>query len=237
MKRSRIEDEEEHSSSSERWLLTYSDMITLLLALFIIMYGMSAVDSTKVQNLSKEFEQVLNPSDNKSETEETGTSANYTTVDKISKKLNNYISKNKLSSQVSLVESDAGINIQLKDSLLFQPNTADLLDEQSPIIQEISGVLSLVYDEIDHVSIIGNTADVGNRDRYNEEDAWRLSATRALKVLTLLTDQGVKPDKLSIEGHSHYSPIATNKTSEGRAKNRRVEIMIYKNSSTDEKTP
>ena len=194
MKRSRIEDEEEHSSSSERWLLTYSDMITLLLALFIIMYGMSAVDSTKVQNLSKEFEQVLNPSDNKSETEETGTSANYTTVDKISKKLNNYISKNKLSSQVSLVESDAGINIQLKDSLLFQPNTADLLDEQSPIIQEISGVLSLVYDEIDHVSIIGNTADVGNRDRYNEEDAWRLSATRALKVLTLLTDQGVKPD-------------------------------------------
>ena len=65
MRRSRIEDEEEHSSSSERWLLTYSDMITLLLALFIIMYGMSAVDSTKVQNLSKEFEQVLNPSDNK----------------------------------------------------------------------------------------------------------------------------------------------------------------------------
>ena len=143
MRRSRIEDEEEHSSSSERWLLTYSDMITLLLALFIIMYGMSAVDSTKVQNLSKEFEQVLNPSDNKSETEETGTSGTYTTVDKISKKLNNYISKNKLSSQVSLVESDAGINIQLKDSLLFQPNTADLLDEQSPIIQEISGVLSL----------------------------------------------------------------------------------------------
>ena len=218
MRRSRIEDEEEHSSSSERWLLTYSDMITLLLALFIIMYGMSAVDSTKVQNLSKEFEQVLNPSDDKSQAEATGTSA-------------------PLSSQVSLVESDAGINIQLKDSLLFQPNTADLLDEQSPIIQEISGVLSLVYDEIDHVSIIGNTADVGNRDRYNEEDAWRLSATRALKVLTLLTDQGVKPDKLSIEGHSHYSPIATNKTSEGRAKNRRVEIMIYKNSSTDEKTP
>ena len=83
---------------------------------------------------------------------------------------------------------------------------------------------------MDHVSIIGNTADLGNRDHANEIDAYELSSKRAVAVLSLLMKNGVKPDKLIVEGHSHYSPIATNKTQEGRAKNRRVEIMIYNDS-------
>lgn len=231
MRKKHAEDEEEHEGNSERWLLTYSDMITLLLALFIIMYGMSAVDSEKVASLSQGLEKALNPSSVTTEHNSSG-SGNTTDskIDGVVQQLDKYIAENKLESQITLSASDAGVSIQLKDSFLFQPNTAELLNEQSPVIKEISTIIKTIYNSIDHISIIGNTADVGNRDHANEVDAYNLSARRAVAVLSLLMDNGVKPNKLVVEGHSHYSPVATNKTQEGRSKNRRVEIMIYKDS-------
>ena len=223
-------DDEEHEESSERWLLTYSDMITLLLALFIIMYGMSAVDNTKVQNFSRGLEEALNPSKETTAEQTASKTEEKSSMDTIVDKLDGYIEENDLKSDITLSQSDAGVSIQLKESVLFKPNTAELLDEQSPIIKEISNILKTIYKTIDHVSIMGNTADTGNHDYANEIDSYELSTKRAVAVLSLLMENGVKPNKLIVEGHSHYSPVATNKTSEGRAKNRRVEIMIYNQS-------
>lgn len=233
------EEEEEAEGNSERWLLTYSDMITLLLALFIIMYGMSAADSEKVQQMSQGLEEALNPSKAAAEnvggsggtdaTSGSGTGGNATSnMDNVVKQLESYIEEHNLKSEISLVKSDAGVCIQLKDTLLFHPNTATLLNAQTPVISEISKALQAIYSNIDHISIIGNTADVGNHDIANEIDSYELSTKRAIAVLTLLVHNDVKPNKLIVEGHSHYTPVATNKTSEGRSKNRRVEIMIYK---------
>lgn len=235
------EEEEEAEGNSERWLLTYSDMITLLLALFIIMYGMSAADSEKVKQMSQGLEEALNPSKVTEEnaggggtggtdaTSGSGTEGNATSnMDNVVKQLEEYIDKHGLKSEITLSKSDAGVCIQLKDTLLFHPNTATLLNAQTPVIGEIGKALQAIYSSIDHISIIGNTADVGNHDLPNEIDSYVLSTQRAIAVLSLLTYSGVKPNKLVVEGHSHYTPVATNKTSEGRAKNRRVEIMIYK---------
>lgn len=233
LRKKHAEDEEEHEGNSERWLLTYSDMITLLLALFIIMYGMSAVDSEKVASLSQGLEEALNPSSVTTESNSSGSGSGNTTdskIDGVVQQLDKYITENKLESQITLSTSDAGVSIQLKDSFLFHPNTAELLNKQSPVIKEISNIIKTIYNSIDHISIVGNTADVGNRDHANEVDAYDLSARRAVAVLSLLMENGVKPNKLVVEGHSHYSPVATNKTQEGRSKNRRVEIMIYKDS-------
>lgn len=232
------EEEEEAEGNSERWLLTYSDMITLLLALFIIMYGMSAADSEKVKQMSEGLEEALNPSKvtetsggagGTDATSGSGTEGNATSnMDNVVKQLEEYIDKHGLKSEITLSKSDAGVCIQLKDTLLFHPNTATLLNAQTPVIEEIGKALQAIYSSIDHISIIGNTADVGNHDLPNEIDSYVLSTQRAIAVLSLLTYSGVKPNKLVVEGHSHYTPVATNKTSEGRAKNRRVEIMIYK---------
>lgn len=233
------EEEEEGEGNSERWLLTYSDMITLLLALFIIMYGMSAADSEKVKQMSEGLEEALNPSKvtetsgggagGTDATSGSGTKGNATSnMDNVVKQLEDYIDKHGLKSEITLSKSDAGVCIQLKDTLLFHPNTATLLNAQTPVIGEIGKALQAIYTSIDHISIIGNTADVGNHDLPNEIDSYVLSTQRAIAVLSLLTYSGVKPNKLVVEGHSHYTPVATNKTSEGRAKNRRVEIMIYK---------
>lgn len=250
LSRRRAAEEEEHEGNHERWMLTYADMITLLLALFIIMYGMSAADSAKVQSLSEGFEEALNPekaAEDKKKAEasaegngtgtgtgsgaEVGAEANADEkLSQIVKELKQYISENDLKSQIALSISDAGVSIQLKDSLLFHPNTADLLNKNSPVLKEIANIIQSIYSTIDHISIVGNTADLGNRDQANLIDSYDLSSKRAVAVLSILLANGVKPDKLVVEGHSHYSPVSTNKTHEGRSKNRRVDIMIYKDS-------
>jgi chemotaxis protein MotB len=110
--------------------------------------------------------------------------------------------------------------------MLFQPDTAILLPDSKPVIQEISSSLEAIYGDINHITITGNTADLGHYDAANEADSWQLSVNRAVAVLNQMTAMGLEPAKMSIEGNSHYNPIASNDTDEGRAKNRRVEITI-----------
>lgn len=226
MSRRGIEPEEE-KNNSERWMLTYSDMITLLLALFIIMYGMSSVDVQKVKEMSSGLEQALNHGNVSGGTQAgENISIPADNLEKVYKALDKYIAEHNLDQMIDLTNTGTTISIHLKDAMLFKPDTAVLLPDSKPIIQEISNSLESIYGDIEHITITGNTADLGNRDAANEADSWQLSVNRAVVVLNQMTSMGLEPDKMSIEGNSHYNPIAPNDTEEGRAKNRRVEITI-----------
>lgn len=219
----------------ERWLLTYSDMITLLLALFVVLYGMNAVNNKNFAQVSEIISESLNNVTN--DTEE-GTLKledynltlseleSHNALNNIYSELDDYIKDKSLDSDIELVKEAGYISVNMKDSVLFQPNTAQLLPESVPILTELSEVISDVYSSLDHITITGNTADLGDRDPLNEADSWQLSVDRAVRVLNSLTEYGLEADKLSIEGNSHYNPVAPNDTEEGRAKNRRVEITI-----------
>jgi chemotaxis protein MotB len=227
--RKRMMDTDEEKDNSDRWLLTYSDMITLLLALFIIMYGMSSVDTVKVKQMSQGLEQVLNHTSQTSDGSTGGTVTGMQPADnleKVYKALQNYISDNNLGQMIDLSSTGSSVTIHLKDAMLFSPNTAVLLPESKPVIQEISSSLQSIYTDINHITITGNTADLGNRDPANEADSWQLSVDRAVSVLNQMASMGLEADKMSIEGNSHYNPIAPNDTESGRAQNRRVEITI-----------
>lgn len=219
--------EETEKDNSERWLLTYSDMITLLLALFIIMYGMSSVDSQKVKELSQGLEQALNHSTSTTSGTAGGTDGvSVDNLENVYKALDSYVQEHDLDQVVDITSTGATVTIHLKDSMLFKPGTSVLLSDSKPVIEEISRSLESIYGDINHITITGNTADLGNRDAANEADSWQLSVDRAVVVLNQMAAMGLEPDKMSIEGNSHYNPIATNDTEEGRARNRRVEITI-----------
>lgn len=226
MSRRSLEPEGE-KENSERWLLTYSDMITLLLALFIIMYGMSSVDAQKMKEMSQGLEQVLNPSGYNAGTGTGGGgSVTANNLEKVYEALDAYITDHDLDQMIDLTTTGSTVTIHLKDAMLFKPDTATLLPDSKPVIQEISRSLESIYSDINHITITGNTADLGNRDAANEADSWQLSVNRAVVVLNQMTAMGLEADKMSIEGNSHYNPIASNDTEDGRAKNRRVEITI-----------
>jgi len=232
--RKRRADEEEKSGNGERWLLTYSDLITLLLALFIIMYGMSTENASKVQAVSTALSEAFN-STGAGTGDSTGTGKgggggtsleNADPLGTIYKQLNGYIEQNDLEDNVDLVKSDHAISIRLKDKLLFLGDSTVLKPGSEDTLKKVCQVVDQVYGNVQHLTITGNTADLGNHDPENEADSWQLSVNRAVTILDFLTANGLGPEKMSVEGNSHYNPVAGNDTEEGRAANRRVEITI-----------
>jgi chemotaxis protein MotB len=244
--------------NSERWLLTYSDMITLLLALFIILYSSSTINEKKLQELAKNFHYALNNTGTSQGTGSgagggsgngnavvakpssssgapgagpgsgTGRLAADKALDEVYNTLQNYISQNHLEGQIGLENTSTYIQIHLKDVVMFEPNSPDMLASSEPIMKEIEGAMAKVYSYVDHITISGHTADVVVHSTQSDQISWKLSTDRAVTVLNSLIGYGLKQDKLSIQGYSHFMPVASNDTEEGQAKNRRVEITIYK---------
>jgi chemotaxis protein MotB len=131
-----------------------------------------------------------------------------------------------LEDNVDLVKSDHAISIRLKDKLLFLGDSTVLKPGSEDTLKKVCQVVDQVYGNVQHLTITGNTADLGNHDPENEADSWQLSVNRAVTILDFLTANGLGPEKMSVEGNSHYNPVAGNDTEEGRAANRRVEITI-----------
>lgn len=231
----------EEEENAERWLLTYSDLITLLLALFIILYSIAQVDAQKFNAVAEQFREqmgsstassvqmdvpleldVLNQGDSGKQVEGTGA------LSQIYNALNSYIAQNNLQDQIQLISTDNYVRIHIKDSLMFQPDSAKLLSDNTPIFQTIEGAIEKVYDSVDYITFSGHTADVGNNTLLSDQTSWRLSTERAITVLNLFISYGLQQSKLSIQGFAHFMPLADNSTEAGRAQNRRVEITIYK---------
>ncbi len=241
-------EEEEGPENSERWLLTYSDMITLLLALFIILYSMSTIDAKKFAQIAQSMGASLNTATTSSVSGGTGgtvgvvgnagkgnasgtgsgTGPQKDALDEVYQILQSYVDQNHLEDQIGLVNTSTYVQIHLKDKLMFIPDSPNMLPESEPVIKEIEQAIAKVYDRVDHITFSGHTADVGPHTTAGDQVSWRLSTDRAVTVLNQMIGFGMAQDKVSIEGYAHFDPIANNNTEEGRAKNRRVEITIYK---------
>jgi chemotaxis protein MotB len=242
-------EESEKEGNNDRWLLTYSDMITLLLALFIILYSMSTIDAKKMAKVAEQFSNALGTgttvtagktSVSKAGTTGTGKAAGGASsgasgavaqqdaLDEVYSTLSAYVDKNGLQNSIGLDNTDNYVRIHLKDVLMFVPDSANMLPASQPALKEIEGAITQVYDRVDHITISGNTADVGEHTTASDQVSWRLSTDRAVTVLNAMVGFGLQEDKLSIEGYAHFNPIASNNNEIGRAQNRRVEITIYK---------
>lgn len=230
----------------DRWFLTYSDMITLLLALFIVLYSMSSINEKKLQSLVDHMHVALNNTSAGTGTGSgtgtgtgTGTGAlGYFAVPKnefdgLYEDLKDYVVTNHLQDQINLENTSNYIQIRMKDAIMFEPNSAAMLPASRPILQKLEMVIAKVYDRVDHITISGHTADVVVHSTQSDQISWKLSTDRAVTVLNSLIGYGLEEDKLSIQGYAHFDPITTNSTEEGRSRNRRVEITIYKNPSED----
>lgn len=251
MARRKRRGEEEAPENNERWLLTYSDMITLLLALFMILYSMSSIDAKKFAKMAEQAGHQMGAvtsdvtvggggggsggSGNAAgagsgvETNAGNLTNKMDALDEVYSILQSYVEKNHLEDQIGLVNTNTYVKIHLKDKMMFVPDSSRMLPESEPVLKEVSDAISKVYDRVDHITFSGHTADVGPHTLSGDQTSWRLSTERAVTVVTRMIGYGMKQDKISIEGYAHFSPVANNNNEEGRAKNRRVEITILKN--------
>jgi chemotaxis protein MotB len=213
------------SHDKDRYLITYADLITLLLGLFIILYAISNIDARKYEKVISAMGNIFG-----TEGKVVGLESNIINQELPSNNLKNELARlireYNYHESIRFEENARGFTIHIMDDILFKSGSADLNNSSMSVLSKIATLLKDVENDI---RIEGHTDNVPiNTEAFKSN--WHLSVGRALNTAYyLINNEGLKPEKISIVGYSEYKPIASNTTYDGRASNRRVDIVIIKN--------
>jgi chemotaxis protein MotB len=217
------------SAGMMRWLLTYADMITLLLALFIILFSISTINKVKLQRLVHDLGGGFNSQDaiNNPPNGMT-TSATKDDLQAMQAQLQSYIQSQSLQKSVQTKITRDGkkrelVITLLSDKQLFDSGKADIKPFTKKILDEVYRQLKTRQNE---VRVEGNTDNVPiSNDQFPSN--WELSAARATGVARyFVEDDGLAPRRISALGYGEYRPRVANDTDAHRAQNRRVDVVI-----------
>jgi len=243
-------DEESRSDDgggAPAWMATFGDLMSLLLTFFILLLSFASMDIVKFRDALGSIQETLgvNPASGtgvfSASNSPVAVSAPVTpafqprpaarTVLKkdlnkeVAQKVRQLVRRKRLDEEVSVESTARGVIVRVKGQLFFNPGTADMKQEVRPLLDEIAGI---IRKNPYSVAIEGHTDNIPIRSRRFKSN-WELSAARAYSALRYLTDeQGIDSGRLSIAGFADTRPLDGNDTSEGRAKNRRVEFVFYK---------
>lgn len=220
---------------SDRYIITYADLITLLLGLFILLYSSSNVDLQKYRKVIRaagnyfgavDTTKIFKPGGNTTNPA-FATQGNDGTdpFQRLQQQLENVVNEEKLNKSIKLVSNERGITIRILDDILFRSGDAALSDYSKIILQKIAGILKSLKNDI---RIEGHTDNVPIANGAFPSN-WHLSVERATNTgYHLMAKEGLDPGRVSVVGYSEYHPVASNETVDGRANNRRVDIVILK---------
>ncbi len=259
---------EKKPENSERWLLTYSDLITLLMILFVVLYAISNVNQTEYEALSESLNGAMgntgknlngsiilkgngildggtgitadsNGGDKEAASEGSGEDYSIDESDGISREefiklrtsLYNATKNSNLKDKLRITVEDKGMVITLPNDILFDSGEADIKPEMRTVLDEIAQLLNSVDCPI---QVEGHTDNIPvNNSEYTSN--WQLSAERAANVVQYLVENyKIEPDRLAAIGYGEYKPVSSNKTVEGRMKNRRISITLLYNEEADQ---
>ncbi|MBE3572301.1 MAG: OmpA family protein [Moorella humiferrea] len=215
-------------AGSMRWLLTYADLITLLMAFFIVMYAISKVDMVRYQQLARALSQIFASSAGSIMLPELGGGDQVMPPDELSgiaESLSAYLAEEGLKDQVFVTTTAQGLIISFTGSVLFERGQADLRPTSLPLLQKIADYLQKVPN---YIGVAGSTDDLPiNTARFPSN--WELSVIRATTVIRYFTENaGLDPSRFVALGYGEYHPLFPNNTEEDRRKNRRVDVIIYR---------
>ncbi len=227
--RKKEEDQKLETAGMMRWLLTYADMITLMLALFIILFSMSTISRVKVQNFARSvsggFDNVWSinqpPDGGTSGSQMFSSSSN---VPAIQRELQQYVEQNNLQSRLQVHLDHRGLVITLlSDKSYYDSGSAQLRPETMTILDNIAKFLKKTSNLI---RVEGNTDNIPI-DTSQYPTNWELSTARADHVVRYLYERDkIAPTRLSAAGYGEFHPRTANRSEGERQQNRRVDIVL-----------
>lgn len=223
-------------SAGSGWLNTYADMVTLMMCFFVMLFDPSEVDIVQLQAISASLT---------SEPTGGGISVSVGTLSDLGNTISSLPSMEKgkalgtalkkavslfapdiKTNKIAVTSDERGLVISLASDMFFYPGSADLnISETRDVLLNLAQFLG--SDEVAgrRFRIEGHT-DTGVTDASVWKSNWELSSARAINVLHSLTDFGAQESLFSVVGYSDTRPIFSNDTAEGRAYNRRVDVII-----------
>ena len=235
--------EEEHENH-ERWLVSYADFITLLFAFFVVMYSLSSLNEGKYRIMSDSvvnaFRNIATNSDGPriisspipairpstppppSEAAEEARRSRAERVKNMAEEIRKVLAPLVADGQVRVTEGAFGITVEINASVLFAPGEASLGQDAKRALRAVAEV---VAGSEFPITVEGHT-DITPIATAMFPSNWELSAVRASSVVRLFVEGGVRPSRLTAAGYGDQRPVADNASAEGRARNRRVTILI-----------
>ena len=217
------------------WLITFSDLVTLLLTFFVLLFSMSSANTTAISRINADAGGLspMGPSGQGRIPERIQIVAKMlkdprTVLEKRERIkdllfpldiLPKDMSSGDLKENIRILEHPEGVVIVLTEGLLFSSGSAELDDRGRQLIGALTPVMQAVNADI---NISGHTDPVAR----DNENSYELSYMRAHVVLEQLLHSHIPPDRFSVSGYGPDKPMFPGKTEEGRAKNRRVEILV-----------
>ena len=217
----------ENKDVVEGWMGTYGDMVTLLMAFFVMLYSASDPDPGKYEEIAESMKEAFSKQDVENE------------FKKLHESLEDIIEKKNLENTVEIELGPNGILIQIPGSSLFASGSADIMTDMAPVIVEISTAITQLLDQSSYhdymIEVEGHTDDepIGEDSEIFSSN-WDLSAIRATGIVELLYNSGIEMDKLKPIARAESIPLLPNRDENGipipenRAKNRRVVIKVNK---------
>ncbi len=219
----------ESKGGAPLWMVTYGDMMSLLLCFFVLLVSMSSIQESKfkkamgslmgalgVMKLDRaiiEFEELPIPAKYRFGAED---------VQRELQRFKEYLEKVELEDNVEVEETDEGFVLRLDSPILFATGQADLKFEAIEVLGKVSDMIKDIDSDI---VVEGHTDNIPIRTGRFPSN-WELSAARAIRVIRFFKQSGIRGEELTAVGRGEYRPIVDNDTPENRAKNRRVEIYV-----------
>lgn len=218
-----------------RWVVSYADFVTMLLALFMVLYAILQVDNhklmelqrrmqkafgadVKVENVTKYQEQIQ--SNIQSNLIQKAGYGNIKSGEALEKLFKGNITQNK---SIKLIRENRGLIIRVNDTMLFDEGSAQIRPKAEVTLAEIIKVLT----KIDNPVIIEGHTDSTPIKNAKYPSNWELSTARATNIIYYMTKKGkLSPKRLCAVGYGEYMPIADNTSISGRMLNRRVDIIV-----------
>ncbi|MCX7948582.1 MAG: flagellar motor protein MotB [Treponemataceae bacterium] len=240
MARKKKQEEGGGGGGAPEWLVTYSDMVTLLLCFFVALFNTSEVDEVQLQQMISALNNIgMGPSEGGS-TLTAGKSADLgntimslpsmekgKSLSTAKKKATSLFAPEIKSNKVRISSDERGLVITLASDAFFRPASAEInIEETRDILLRLGSLLNAPELAGRKFRIEGHTDSTPVDPAGPWPSNWELSTARSINVLKFLTDIGIEEKRFQVAGFADTVPLASNDTPEGRAYNRRVDIVI-----------
>lgn len=231
--------EEEEEKRGGEWILTYADMVTLLLTFFVLLFSMSTLDKQQFTENFSAIKAALAGKEVSQTTSKITAKEASVLVEQIQMRRQIEQAQQRVFQDVKLLQTTQGvegmvsakldkgkITLRMPSEVLFDPGSATLKPEGREVIMRMKNFFIKFPDQM--INIKGYTDDVLPQQGSRFQDNWELSAMRAVNVLRLLVSLGISPNRMTATGLADLDPLFPNNSPENRQKNRRVEFVLEK---------